>query len=93
MNIQSPTEVLGYAAAVCTTGSFVPQVIKILKARDVSGISSSMYTIFCVGVLLWVMYGFAIRSLPVIAANAITLLLSSTVLFLKIRYDLLRRPQ
>jgi MtN3 and saliva related transmembrane protein len=91
MNISEPIELLGYAAAVCTTGSFVPQVMKILRARDVSGISTAMYSIFCIGVLLWTSYGVCIRSLPVVVANAITLLLAGTVLVLKIRYDLFRK--
>lgn len=87
MNLPEPIELLGYAAAVCTTGSFVPQVMKILRARDVSGISTAMYSIFCIGVLLWAIYGLCIRSFPVVAANAVTLLLAGTVLFLKIRHE------
>lgn len=35
----SVTELIGLVAGCLTTGSFIPQVIKILKTRDVSGIS------------------------------------------------------
>ena len=73
---------LGFAAAACTTFSFVPQVVRILKTRDVGGISLVMYAIFCTGVLLWTAYGFVIRSGPVIVANGVTLVLSGMVLIL-----------
>lgn len=42
----SVTELIGLVAGCLTTGSFIPQVIKILKTRDVSGISLVMYPSF-----------------------------------------------
>jgi MtN3 and saliva related transmembrane protein len=47
-----------------------------------------MFLLFTVGVSLWLYYGFAIRSMPVIASNVVTLALSIAILVLKIRYDL-----
>ena len=70
------------AAAACTTISFVPQVIHILKSKDTAGISITMYSIFTFGVLLWVIYGFAIGDMPVLAANLATLILTLCVLTL-----------
>lgn len=74
--------VIGMAAAACTTISFVPQVIHILKSKDTAGISITMYSIFTFGVLLWVIYGFAIGDMPVLAANLATLILTLCVLTL-----------
>lgn len=76
---------IGSMAAVCTTLAFVPQVLKSWRTRDLSGISLPMYTIFTVGVLLWLVYGILIQDWPVIVANAITALLASAVLFLKLK--------
>lgn len=73
---------IGMAAAACTTISFVPQVIHILKSKDTAGISITMYSIFTFGVLLWVIYGFAIGDMPVLAANLATLILTLCVLTL-----------
>jgi len=49
--------ILGYMAAVFTTLSFLPQAIKVIKTKNTSGISLSMYFMFTIGVLLWCIYG------------------------------------
>ncbi len=78
------SDLLGYSAAFMTTVAFVPQTLHSWRTRDLSGISLPMYTLFTLGVALWLGYGFAIGSLPVIVANAITLILAALVLWLKI---------
>ena len=75
---------LGYPAAFLTTIAFVPQALHSWRTRDLSGISLPMYALFTLGVALWLGYGLAIGSLPVIIGNAITLALASVVLWLKI---------
>ena len=75
---------LGYSAAFLTTVAFVPQTLHSWRTRDLAGISLPMYTLFTLGVALWLAYGFAIGSLPVIFANAVTLILAAVVLWLKI---------
>jgi MtN3 and saliva related transmembrane protein len=82
----SPTESLGFLAAVCTTASFVPQVWHILKTRDTRAISLMMYLLFTVGVVLWLLYGIMIGSTPVIVANSITLVLALVILTCKVRW-------
>lgn len=77
-------DLIGYAAAFLTTAAFVPQAHQSWKTRDLSGISLPMYSMFTLGVAGWLVYGLVINSLPVIIANAITLILSATVLLLKI---------
>ncbi|MEW5771671.1 MAG: SemiSWEET transporter [Pseudomonadota bacterium] len=79
-------DLLGYAAAALTTASFVPQALKSWSTRDLSGVSLSMYALFTLGVALWMLYGLAIGSWPVILANAVTLALAGTVLVLKLRH-------
>lgn len=77
---------LGLAAAFCTTISFLPQAIKTIRTRDTSGISLSMYTVFTLGTLLWLLYGLFSSNLPVGVANGITLVFASIILVYKIRY-------
>jgi len=74
----------GYPAAFLTTIAFVPQAWQSWRTRDLSGISLPMYALFTLGVALWLGYGLAIGSLPVIVANAVTLALAALVLWLKI---------
>jgi MtN3 and saliva related transmembrane protein len=77
-------DLIGYTAAFLTTAAFVPQAYQSWKTRDLSGISLPMYSMFTLGVAGWLVYGLVINSLPIIIANAITLILSATVLSLKI---------
>ncbi len=82
----SSVELLGLVAGCLTTGSFIPQVFKILKTRDVSGISLVMYVAFTLGVMLWCIYGISNGQIAIVAANGITLALASVILGMKIRY-------
>jgi MtN3 and saliva related transmembrane protein len=77
--------IIGFMAATCTTISFIPQVLHIIKTRDTKGISLSMYSIFTVGVTCWLLYGCFLGSLPIILANAVTLVLALTILFFKVK--------
>jgi MtN3 and saliva related transmembrane protein len=81
-----PPDLIGYGAAVLTTAAFVPQALKSWSSRDLSGISLSMYSLFTLGVALWLIYGIALQSWPIILANGITLALASLVLVLKISH-------
>ncbi|OGK19891.1 hypothetical protein A3C23_04285 [Candidatus Roizmanbacteria bacterium RIFCSPHIGHO2_02_FULL_37_13b] len=78
--------VVGYTAAFLTTISFIPQALKTLKEKDTKGISLHMYLIFTFGIFLWFVYGLLIKSTPIIIANFITLILTSTICFFKIKY-------
>jgi MtN3 and saliva related transmembrane protein len=79
-------DLIGYGAAMLTTAAFVPQALKSWSSRDLSGISLGMYSLFTLGVALWLIYGILLRSWPIILANLITLALASLVLSLKIRH-------
>jgi MtN3 and saliva related transmembrane protein len=77
------SDIVGYSAAFSTTVAFIPQAWQSWHTRNLSGISLPMYALFTIGVALWLAYGIAIASAPVIIANAITLMLSALVLSLK----------
>jgi MtN3 and saliva related transmembrane protein len=79
-------ELLGYFAAVCTTISFLPQAIQIVRTKDTTSISLMMYTIFTIGVFLWFVFGLYKNSMPIILANGTTLLFAITILYFKIKY-------
>ena len=53
-------EWLGFAAAVLTSASFIPQAVMTIRTRDTRGISRGMYIIFTTGVAFWLAYGIAI---------------------------------
>lgn len=84
------TDWVGYVAAAFTTLSFVPQAWLTFRSRNVDGISLGMYSVFTVGIALWLVYGFVLGEWPIIIANAITLLLAASILVMKL--VLSRRP-
>lgn len=77
---------LGLVAATCTTLSFLPQALKIIKTKETGGISLMMYVFLECGLCLWFVYGILINNLPIMLANGVALLFSSIVLILKIKY-------
>ncbi len=84
MTVQALMELLGYAAATLTTASFVPQAVQTFRTRNTEGISLGMYGMLVTGIALWVVYGLAIGSVPMVLANAITLVLASTIFALAV---------
>ena len=80
------SELVGYLAASLTTASFVPQAWLTFRTKNVSGISLGMYSVFTVGVALWLVYGLLAGAWPVVVANAVTLALAIAILVMKLRY-------
>ncbi len=79
-------KITGLVAGTITTISFLPQVIKTWKSKSAKDLSLGMFLIYCTGIALWIGYGVIINDLPLIVANVLTLLLSSTLLFFKLRF-------
>ena len=84
---QNSIDVIGYVAATCTTLSFLPQLFRVVKLKSARDISLGMFLIFSVGTALWLTYGLLSHSKPVTVANAVTFLLSVSILWMKLRYD------
>jgi MtN3 and saliva related transmembrane protein len=84
---KSVIDMIGFVAATCTTISFLPQLIRVLKLRSARDISLGMFSIFSFGTALWLTYGILAHSVPVAVANAVTFILASWILILKIKYD------
>jgi MtN3 and saliva related transmembrane protein len=85
------TEIIGALAATLTTIAFIPQAHKVLVYRDTRSLSLGMYLIFTTGVVLWGVYGFLRGDWVIIAANAITAVLCTAILVMKLRNDVLGR--
>ena len=84
--IKNINEIFGIVAAICSTAAFVPQAIKTIKSRSTKDISLYMYLLMTVGVFCWLMYGIYLDSIPMMIANAITLVFVVPILVMKIRY-------
>ena len=82
----SGISILGLLAGFCTTVAFVPQVLRIWRTRETGDLSLVTFLTFTVGVLLWLLYGIALGDIAIIAANIVTFVLASTILYFKFRY-------
>lgn len=80
------THLIGFIAAFLTTIAFLPQVIKTWQTKSAKDLSLVMFSIFCCGVILWLIYGLLVSDYPLIIANAATLIMSSTLLYFKLKY-------
>ena len=78
--------IIGIIAGICTTISFIPQIIKILKTRHVRDISLYMFVILTAGIFLWLVYGIFLRQFPIILANSVSLILCLFILAAKVMY-------
>ena len=81
MNIAS---IVGFLATACSVSSFVPQAWKVIRTRDMTGVSTRMYAITVVGFSLWLTYGLLLWQWPLILTNGTCLLLSGFILTMKL---------
>jgi MtN3 and saliva related transmembrane protein len=79
-------EIIGLIAATLTTSAFVPQVYKAWKSKSTESLSLSMYVVFFMGIMLWLVYGFHLNSLAMILSNIVTGFLALILIFLKLKY-------
>ncbi len=85
LNHFSPTWI-GIAAATLTTTAFAPQAVRAWRTRSTGDVSLAMFLMLVTGVALWLTYGILLADLPLILANAVTLVLAGAILVAKIRF-------
>ena len=78
--------IIGLIAALFTTVSLLPQLIKIYKTKSTKDISTGMFSLFGAGVLLWFVYGVFVNDLPIIVANSLAFIQAAVILFFKAKY-------
>lgn len=76
---------LGLVAGCLSTYAFVPQVLKIWRERDCVAISLRMYVLRLIGFVLWLGYGAALGSVPLIVFNLLNLGLGGAILVFKLQ--------
>jgi MtN3 and saliva related transmembrane protein len=74
---------VGFAAGTLTALALVPQVIKTRRTRSADDLSAAMLGAQTLGIGLWVVYGAALGSLPMIVTNSVTFSLSLLLLVFK----------
>jgi MtN3 and saliva related transmembrane protein len=82
----SLTDYIGFGAATLTTAAFIPQALLTWRTKRADGVSLGMYSVFMVGIILWLTYGILLVAWPIIIANVITICLAGFILAMKLRY-------
>lgn len=77
---------LGLIAAVFTTGSLLPQLIKVQRTKSTKDISKWMFSFFALGVLLWFVYGVFNRDIPIIIANLLAFVQALIIIVFMFKY-------
>jgi MtN3 and saliva related transmembrane protein len=80
------TIIIGIIAGSFTTLSFLPQLIKVIKTKQTKDLSLITFSLFAFGVFLWLIYGLLLRELPIILANAVTLIFVALIAVMKIKH-------
>ena len=79
--------ILGYTAGVVTTLIFLPQVLKTWKEKSAKDISLLTFLIAAVNQMMWIVYGALRNDLIIILTNSAVLVMSLTMIYLKLRYS------
>ena len=77
---------LGLVAGAITTAAGIPQVVRAYRTKHTRDISIWQPVLLNIGMTLWLIYGVALGDMPLIVANAISLLCYSALIIMKIRY-------
>ena len=84
---------IGFAAAFCTTVSYVPQVKKCWQTGSSGDLSLKMLLILATGIGLWVVYGVLKGDMVIVIANSVSLLLLGNLVVFKIRENMAAKPR
>lgn len=79
-------DLIGYLAGSIVAISLTPQVIKSWKTKSTKDISILWTSIYLTGLILWVIYGVGIASIPIMVTITIEALLAFSLLILKLLY-------
>lgn len=81
-----PISWIGAIGATLTTICWLPQAVRLIRHKDTRAISLPTNLIFFAGLFFWLVYGIALNDWPLIAANAISIVLTTVILAMKLRY-------
>lgn len=76
---------IGFGAAMCTTASYFPQLLKAWETGSTGDLSLKMLLLLAAGLSLWLTYGALRGDFIIILANAVSLAMLAALTYLKLR--------
>jgi len=86
LRVANQGQILGFLAGTLTTVAFLPQVLRTWRNKSAGDLSMGMLAMFTTGVALWLLYGIALNSMPMMISNGATLVLALILVGLKYRH-------
>ena len=77
-------EWIGLLAGAFTAFSSIPQTVRIIKLRKADSVSLTTYVMLNTSCILWLSYGIIQGSISIVFWNVISILLTGTVIALKL---------
>ncbi len=77
---------MGYFGSFLTSITFVPQVYKAWQTKSVGDLSRWTVIIVVTSACIWLIYGVAIKSGPVMLANTVVLIFALVLLYFTFRF-------
>src|SRR5512136_600842 len=78
--------VLGLIAGALTTSGYIPQIVKGYRTKKMHDVSIMMISILCVGMFLWIVYGYAVNDLALLISNIIGTTFLAILITMKLHY-------
>lgn len=81
MDLPFDKKYLGYAAAILTTVAFLPQAVEVYQTNDTKSLSLATYTIYLLGLVMWMVYGFIDEDYPIAYSSIVSIIIAAYLLF------------
>jgi MtN3 and saliva related transmembrane protein len=79
-------EFIGYFAAVLTTSSSLPQLIKIVETKSSDDVSTLMFSLLVAGNISWLVYAVLLKAYPILFASSFSAIINFATLYLRLKY-------
>lgn len=79
--------IIGIIAGILVSTSFIAQIWKSYKTKQMGDLSYAMVLVLLTGMALWLAYGLHLRSVPIIFANVLSVTFLATLALMKRKYS------
>lgn len=87
----SPSDIIGYLAAICMVCGYLPQAIHTIRTRETDAIALPTFLLMGVGSVFFVVQGAMTGNVPLVVTNVITAVCSVIVTGIKVYNDFIRK--
>jgi len=77
---------IGLVAGALTSVAVIPQVVRTFRTRHARDISVWQPVLLDIGMFLWLIYGILLNDLPLILANAFSIVCNTLLIYMKIYF-------